>query len=1219
MDPVPLTAFGRGSSNLPYPGIAASHGHSVDVGVAAQNSFYGDKKPTHFDTAEKNEDLGADADEHFRVVIRVRPPLERELAYPGFRNIISVTDDTQVCLHEVMPEANPGDRATGTAQVITNHPFTFDHVYDLGSSQPDVYCHTARASVLSTLQGYNATILAYGPTGTGKTYTMEGLRDDRGDEACGIIPRSMEEIFRHIRHCGPQSRFLVRASYLQIYNEVISDLLKPDRLHLQIREDRKRGVFVDGLSEWLCRSPAEVRTLMEHGREARATAQTAANDASSRSHAVFIVIIEQSDKLPESDASAKRGGESERATDKNVKQRVRVGRLNLVDLAGSERPRLTGATGQRLEETKKINQSLSALGNVIAALTERRPRAHIPYRDSKLTRLLQDSLGGNCRTTMMAMVSPAAEAFSETFSTLQFAHRAKSIRNCAQVNEDIDQRTLLRRYEAELRRLRAELRDRDRTSVDQRHLHELEEERRRAEEDRGRLVTALEERSVVLEQEKQGRQILEERIRQMSSQLLTGGGQAAAEHERIRSEYASRLAELEKERSTIEEDKAQVGRYKQLLLKQREIMIALTQRLHERDETIIALQEDIDTRDRRNAELEEDIDRRNAQLVAMENRFNVIGNSAATSEQQPTTGSVAPEWQYPPENAVFDLSIENPMKLLSASEKINELTCLLDNQRQENHRLTLEFEELQAERNRCSQSFPDWLPGSHCRVDASLEAQSLPPALALGILDRIGQGMQELVGSTQTKMRLAQDVLAMKRLLASNSEGHLQSALDQFGTVPSVSTPSTSCGGSIGGMTTGSGAPSAVAASDTQGSETSSLHASMAQNGFGHVIGIETDSLAMKTHVQLERLTSSSVQNHEVSTTLEGSNCGLSPRASNAALGSAHHGEMSRFEQQLTPQRAMSLARSEARGRRPPSLERGRGDCRPRSASREQPLNTRPSSASDAGGRASSLTSSLKNNAKLRTSCVGRSARAQVAWLANANNWASLSSASNALSSSQTLEPPERTSVASSSLEEFLRMGGTTGISGFGTASSSAPSTPHRYRHSSNEMTGPGSSSEARVGTHAWQTSLKQLDRSGTGLWNGSRLSSPSLESGLAMGLQRSASVGRIGVGSVVSPADSSGARSFLGLSGNGPVRAMPQLPTCMPKEEQAGQAVSRGVGPWFPPATAAALASAGLSSSIEGGRGSPSVTADALREEAQRSVDALLARRKAELRRSVG
>jgi Kinesin motor domain len=150
---------------------------------------------------------------------------------------------------------------------------------------------------------------------------------------------------------------------------------------------------------------------------------------------------------------------------------AQVGKLNLVDLAGSERVHITGATGKRLEESKNINQSLSALGNVIAALTARGgSRAHIPYRDSKLTRFLEDSLGGNCKTTMMCMVSPALDAFAESVSTLKFASRAKCIRNRAEVNEDVDHKTLLRKYERELKKLRSELQARSQQLVDKRHL-----------------------------------------------------------------------------------------------------------------------------------------------------------------------------------------------------------------------------------------------------------------------------------------------------------------------------------------------------------------------------------------------------------------------------------------------------------------------------------------------------------------------------------------------------------------------------------------------------------------------------------------------------------------------------------------------------------------------------------------------------------------------------
>ena len=194
-----------------------------------------------------------------------------------------------------------------------------------------------------------------------------------------------------------------------------------------------------------------------------------------------------------------------------------------MDLAGSERVRVTGATGKRLEESKKINQSLSCLGNVIAALTDQRPRAHIPYRDSKLTRLLEDSLGGNCKTTMMAMISPAAEGFGESISTLKFATRAKKIKNEARINEDVDQRALLRKYEVELRKLKQELNEKTRHVDNHNHLIQLEEEKRRAEQDKAAAITALEERNREFFQEKEEKKRLEEKIRALNSQMLIGG------------------------------------------------------------------------------------------------------------------------------------------------------------------------------------------------------------------------------------------------------------------------------------------------------------------------------------------------------------------------------------------------------------------------------------------------------------------------------------------------------------------------------------------------------------------------------------------------------------------------------------------------------------------------------------------------------------------------
>ena len=335
---------------------------------------------------------------------------------------------------------------------------------------------------------------------------------------------------------------------------------------------------------------------MERGHIYRATASTKMNDLSSRSHAVFIVIVEQM-------SISEDGNE------------IRVGKLNIVDLAGSERVRVTGATGKRLEESKKINQSLSALGNVISALTDCKTRSHIPYRDSKLTRLLEDSLGGNCKTTMVAMISPAFDAFAESHSTLKFANRAKNIRNIAKINEDVDHKALLRKYEIELRQLRSILEDKTEAVGDMQKVIELEEERRKAEADKDAAIEALEMRSREYMSEKEEKRHLEERIKMMSSQLLVGGKKIedspqfmiALEEKQsaLKQEYEIKLQELERERQQIEDDKAQIDRYKQLLLRQRDIMIALTVRLNERDETILLLQDELESYDKIHKQAEE--------------------------------------------------------------------------------------------------------------------------------------------------------------------------------------------------------------------------------------------------------------------------------------------------------------------------------------------------------------------------------------------------------------------------------------------------------------------------------------------------------------------------------------------------------------------------------------------------------------------------------------
>ncbi|KAK9805923.1 hypothetical protein WJX73_005541 [Symbiochloris irregularis] len=570
----------------------------------------------------------AEGNDSFKVVVRVRPPLSREMNKTRpFQNTVLLDATRQaVTISEDLTALAKGTSDSGLA--FSTYRFKFDYVHDARSEQIEVYDRSAKGVVDNAIQGYNAAIIAYGQTGTGKTHTMEGALE--GDRR-GIIPRAVQDIFHTIQtDTSPHSRWLVRASYLQIYNEVISDLLKPDKINLVIHEDAKRGVYVHGLSEWVVRSPEEVYTLMQRGGEARMTGATKMNESSSRSHAVFIIIIEQSSAARLADvtpgtgsnaAQASAGGEGKGAN-------VRVGKLNLVDLAGSERVGITGATGKRLEESKKINQSLSALGNVISALTDpKNARSHVPYRDSKLTRILEDSLGGNCKTTLVATISPALEAFGESLSTLKFANRAKNIRNSASVNEDVDQRTLLRKYERELKRLRGELQQRQAQVVDKRHLLAVEAERRQAEADKVAAITALERAAREFMRDKEDKARLEARIASLQSQLLTGGTSLetspavrtllAREQQRIRSEYEQRLKDLERERESAEEDKAQVDKYRLLLSKQRDIMIQLTARLNQRDEQILKLQEELEAYDSHQQQLQDEVDVRTAELIAL--------------------------------------------------------------------------------------------------------------------------------------------------------------------------------------------------------------------------------------------------------------------------------------------------------------------------------------------------------------------------------------------------------------------------------------------------------------------------------------------------------------------------------------------------------------------------------------------------------------------------
>ncbi|XP_074602042.1 osmotic avoidance abnormal protein 3-like isoform X2 [Brevipalpus obovatus] len=334
------------------------------------------------------------------------------------------------------------DSSLGQCSIYNPHepdsppkPFTFDGTYDVDSTTEQLYNEIVFPIVESVTEGYNGTVFAYGQTGCGKSFTMQGVTSPSTQK--GIIPRAFEHIFEAIASTA-DTKFLVHASYLEIYNEEIRDLLGDDpKRKLELKESPEKGVFVSGLSYHPIHDVKQCERLMEFGWKNRSVGATLMNTDSSRSHAVFSVHLER----------------METGLSSTSDTTIRKGRLNLVDLAGSERQAKTGATGDRLKEATKINLSLSALGNVISALVDGKC-THIPYRDSKLTRLLQDSLGGNTKTLMIACLSPANYNYDETLSTLRYANRAKNIQNKPKINED-PKDALLREYQQEIQRLKS--------------------------------------------------------------------------------------------------------------------------------------------------------------------------------------------------------------------------------------------------------------------------------------------------------------------------------------------------------------------------------------------------------------------------------------------------------------------------------------------------------------------------------------------------------------------------------------------------------------------------------------------------------------------------------------------------------------------------------------------------------------------------------------------
>ena len=403
------------------------------------------------------------------------------------------------------------------------------------------------------------------------------------------------------------------------------------------------------------------------------------NDVSSRSHAVFQITVEQM------------------TTDKELndnKAQIKVGKLNLVDLAGSERIRITGTRGQQLEESKKINKSLSCLGNVINALTDKKGKNYIPYRDSKLTRLLQDSLGGNCKTTMIATISPSEDAFSESLSTLYFAQRAKKIKNRPIINEDVNNRALIRKYETELKNLRNELELKNKMLKNNGLVMQLQEEKEQALMDKNNAIKELEKASRQFLIEREEKLKLEKKIQMMSEQMITGGHKKIEETPQFQNAlknqlklYENKLIEIEKQRAQLETDKAENEGFKEILLQQKNIMNELTFKLNERDEKIALMQQEKEAFEKNEKALQNRIIILENILTEKKIPFNINNaeENISLKKNQNFSSSYLP-YEVETNSKEFE---GRPIIMLSSKEKINELRSIISEQENKIHFLDL--------------------------------------------------------------------------------------------------------------------------------------------------------------------------------------------------------------------------------------------------------------------------------------------------------------------------------------------------------------------------------------------------------------------------------------------------------------------------------------------------------------------------------------------------
>ncbi|KAL3530672.1 hypothetical protein ACH5RR_009994 [Cinchona calisaya] len=363
-----------------------------------------------------------------------------------------LSDDEMRLRTPVVITCNENRKEVSSVQNIANkqidRTFAFDKVFGPTSQQKDLYDQAVWPTVYEVLEGYNCTIFAYGQTGTGKTYTMEGGGRKKNGEFpsdAGVIPRAVKQIFDILE--AQNAEYNMKVTFLELYNEEITDLLAPEECSkfpddkskkpLALMEDGKGGVLVRGLEEEIVCTANEIYKVLEKGSAKRRTAETLLNKQSSRSHSIFSITIHIKERTPEGE------------------EMIKCGKLNLVDLAGSENISRSGAREGRAREAGEINKSLLTLGRVINTLVEH--SGHIPYRDSKLTRLLRDSLGGKTKTCIIATISPSIHCLEETLNTLDYAHRAKNIKNKPEINQKMMKSAMIKDLYSEIDRLKQEV------------------------------------------------------------------------------------------------------------------------------------------------------------------------------------------------------------------------------------------------------------------------------------------------------------------------------------------------------------------------------------------------------------------------------------------------------------------------------------------------------------------------------------------------------------------------------------------------------------------------------------------------------------------------------------------------------------------------------------------------------------------------------------------